>query len=71
MMTTHEKLVNLNDIFGIWQVNDFLRVTYVSQCWLIVWDHRQHPPVRHDCKARNHQLTCAVAAEKLQELAPA
>lgn len=68
VMIPFEKLVGLNSIFGIWRFNDYLRVTFVYEGWLIVWDHRNSPPIRHDCKAKNHQDTCVLAANKLQEL---
>jgi len=65
----YEKLSNLNNIFGIWRISPELRVTFVCEGWLIVWDHRSQPPVRHDCKTHNHHETCTLAATKLRELA--
>jgi len=68
MISSYEKLAGLNNIFGIWHVNNYLRVTFVSQGWLVVWDHRSHPPLRHDCKGQDHRDTCALAESKLREL---
>ncbi len=67
-MMLYDKLNGLNNIFGIWHFNNYLRVTFVSKGWLIVWDHRDHPPSRYDCKAQDHQETCELAANKLKEL---
>lgn len=67
-MVDFEKLTRLNDVFGIWTVNKNLRVTYVSDGWLIVWDHRTHPPTRYECKAAEHEQTCILAENKLREL---
>lgn len=63
-----EKLTALDGIYGVWHFKPYLRVTYVSQGWLIVWDHRSNPPERYDCKAPDHSQTCAIAADKLREL---
>jgi hypothetical protein len=70
-MTPYEQLAGLNSIFGIWHFNSYLRVTFVSEFWLVVWDHREHPPVRYDCKARDHRETCELAARTLRELSTA
>ncbi|MBZ0304085.1 MAG: hypothetical protein K8J31_30390 [Anaerolineae bacterium] len=64
-------LTNLNNVFSIWQFNSYLRVTYVSPSWLVVWDHRFSPPQRYDFKQTgDHQLVCRMAADQLQQLAP-
>lgn len=68
MEVPYEKLIGLNDIYSIWHWNDNLRVTFVSKGWLIVWDHRQRPPTRYDCRSNNHQEACTLAADKLAEL---
>lgn len=69
MMTMYESLNGLNRVFGIWRFNEHLRVTYVAQGWLVVWDHRTMPPTRYDCKSDSHTDSCGIAANKLQELA--
>jgi hypothetical protein len=71
MMTLSEKLNGLNSNFGVWQFNSYLRVTYVSEGWLVVWDHRDSPPTRYDCKTSVHREASALAADKLQELSAA
>lgn len=70
-MSSYDKLAGLNNIFGIWHFNKYLRVTFVSEGWLIVWDHRNHPPERHDCHMQSHHDACKLAAAKLQELTAA
>jgi len=67
-MTPLNKLIGLNDVFGVWYFKPHLRVTFVSSDWLIVWDHRNKPPQRYDCRGENHTATCLMAADKLQEL---
>ena len=65
------RLENLNNIYSIWQFNSYLRVTYVSPTWLVVWDHRHSPPERHDFKdVGDHQTVCQLAAEQLQKMSP-
>lgn len=68
-MALLQQLAELNTTFGIWYYNTYLRVTFVSKHWLVVWDHRQQPPARYDCKATNHRETCMMTADKLEELA--
>lgn len=68
-MAPYEKLTGLDNIFSVWYFNDYLRVTYVSKGWLVVWDHRDHPPTRYDCKNLDHQEACESAAITLQDLA--
>lgn len=67
-MPPYAKLSSLNNIFGIWRFNAYLRVTFVCKGWLIVWDHRSQPPARHDCKTHDHHETCNLAASILHEL---
>jgi len=63
------KLHSLNTIYGIWRFNNYLRVTYVSLGWLVVWDHRHSPPVRYDFReAGDHQAVCSLAAKQLRKL---
>ena len=65
------RLNNLNHIHSVWRFNSYLRVTYVSPKWLVVWDHRHSPPERHDFRdVGDHQTVCRLAAEHLQKLAP-
>lgn len=64
------KLESLNNIYSIWHFNSYLRVTYVSPGWLVIWDHRHNPPERCDFKdIQDHQSVCRLAAERLQKLA--
>ena len=65
------KLNSLNNIYGIWRFNSYLRVTYVAPTWLVVWDHRHSPPARYDFKdSGDHQTVCRLAADHLQRLSP-
>ena len=68
-MIPYEKLTGLDGIFGVWYFNNYLRVTFVSKGWLVVWDHRDCPPTRYDCKTPDHQETCELAAILLRDLA--
>jgi len=68
MDDVYNKISKMNTVFGIWNYSDYLRVTYVAQGWLIVWDHRQSPPTRYDCKESEHDQACQLALEKLREL---
>ena len=54
--------------FGIWRYTERLRITYVAQGWLVVWDHKQLPPVRHDCHNSTHSQACDSVIQKLHEL---
>jgi len=67
-MNVYDKIFNLDTNFGIWRYTDRLRITYVSPCWLVVWDHQQKPPARYDCQASDHPETCVLAEKKLREL---
>lgn len=67
-MNLYDKVSNLNSIFGVWQYTKALRITYVAQKWLIVWDHKQTPPVRYDCQGETHHEACTSAVNKLNEL---
>lgn len=67
-MTPFERLAGLNSIFSVCCFNNYLRVTFVSHGWLIVWDHRNRPPIRYDCKTLDHHEACELAAIMLQEL---
>ena len=65
------RLERLNNLYSVWQFNRYLRVTYVSPSWLVVWDHRYSPPKRHDFKDMgDHENVCRLAAAHLQKLAP-
>ena len=68
-MDPYVKLSDLDSNRGIWRFNSYLRVTFVHKGWLIVWDHRDHPPARYDCKADNHREACLLATKRLRELA--
>jgi hypothetical protein len=64
------RLENLNNLYSVWQFNHYLRVTYVSPTWLVIWDHRHNPPERHDFKdVGDHKTVCRLTAEHLQKLA--
>jgi hypothetical protein len=71
-IVTVQKLAYLSNIYSIWYFNNYLRVTYVARCWLVVWDHRVRPPERYDFKRTNsdHQTVCRLAADQLHKLAP-
>lgn len=68
MMDPNDKIRKLSGIFGVWYFNKYLRVTYVSKGWLVVWDHRGNPPVRYDCHTDDHRGACQLALDKLREL---
>lgn len=68
-MTSFDKLNTLSGIYGVWHFNNYLRVTYVTDGWLVVWDHRSSPPMRYDCKTDDHRGACVLASNKLKELA--
>ena len=66
-----KKLNSLNNVYGIWRFNSYLRVTYVAPSWLVVWDHRCSPPERYDFREVGDHLTvCRLAADQLRRLAP-
>ena len=68
-MNLYEKVYKMNAVFGIWHYSQVMRITYVSQGWLVVWDHQQLPPTRYDCQGKNHQDACAFAVEIVRQLA--
>lgn len=68
-MIPDDKLNGLSRVYSVWHFNSYLRVTYVTNGWLVVWDHRDSPPVRYDCKTDDHPAACLLAAKKLRELA--
>lgn len=69
LTTIDTKLHNLSNMFSIWQFNSYLRVTYVAPNWLVIWDHRHSPPVRHDIKEDgDHEEVCRLAADQLRRL---
>ena len=67
-MNTFDKVYKMNTVFGIWNYSKYLRITYVSQGWLVVWDHRQTPPTRYDCQSNNHHDTCISVIDKINQL---
>ena len=67
-MATYDKVYKMNTIFGIWNYSDRLRITYVKQGWLVVWDHEQSPSTRYDCQHKDHETACASVIEKIQEI---
>lgn len=67
-MNLYDTLLKMNTTFGIWHYTERLRVTYVCQGWLVVWDHQDSPPTRYDCRGSNHMGACKTAADKLREL---
>jgi hypothetical protein len=66
--TSYDKIYQLDNIFSFWYFNNYLRIAYVSDGWLTVWDHRQSPPIRYDCKNRDHNIACDMAIEKIGAL---
>jgi hypothetical protein len=68
-MDLYDTVYKMNTLFGIWHYNDRIRVTYVSQGWLVVWDHKQTPPRRYDCQNKDHHEACTTAINKLREIA--
>ena len=63
-----DKISSLNNNFSIWRYSNRLRVTYVSQGWLVLWDHAQNPPERHDCKAPDHPAACRAVVQMIENL---
>ena len=64
------RLESLNNLYSVWHFNHYLRVTYVSPTWLVVWDHRHSPPERHDFRdIGDHEIVCRLTAVQLQKLA--
>jgi hypothetical protein len=58
----------MNTRLGIWRYSERLRITYVCQGWLVVWDHQATPPIRYDCRESDHSAACHSVVQKLQEL---
>lgn len=67
-MTMYDKLSKMDAIFGIWNYSDRLRITYVRQGWLVVWDHEQVPPTRYDCQNDDHEQACVSVVNKIREI---
>lgn len=67
-MDIHDRISNLSSINSIWWYTHRIRLTYVAQGWLIVWDHEKNPPTRHDCREKSHEMACKTAVRKVQEL---
>jgi len=67
-MDIYDKLYSMNTLWGIWHYTERFRITYVSQGWLIVWDHQQIPPARYDCKSSKHREACLSAEDTLRRL---
>lgn len=67
-MDVFDSVSKMSTVFGIWNFNNRLRVTYVSQGWLIVWDHKETPPIRYDCQEKSHTEACISVVNKLDEL---
>ena len=68
-MNLNNMISKMNTNSSIWHYTDYFRVTYVCEGWLIVWDHRQSPPTRYDCRDINHDTACNSVVDKLVELA--
>lgn len=64
----YDKITTLNHNFGILRYSNRIRVTYVSQGWLILWDHAQTPPIRYDCKDSDHTVACRSVVTKIESL---
>jgi len=69
LMDLYQKVYSINAVFGIWHYSQAIRITYVSQGWLVVWDHQQTPPTRYDCQGKSHQDACASAVQIVRRLA--
>lgn len=68
-MNLYDRVYKMNAAFGIWHYSRVIRITYVSQGWLVVWDHQQSPPTRYDCQDKSHQDACASVVQTIQQLA--
>jgi hypothetical protein len=66
--TSFDKIFQLDNIFSFWYFNKYLRIAYVSKGWLTVWDHRNSPPTRHDCKNTDHNEACQMAIAEIRAL---
>ena len=67
-MNVYDKVYKMNTRAGIWRYSPRLRITYVSQGWLVVWDHQQIPPTRYDCQGHNHHAACDLVIHKMRDL---
>lgn len=67
-MNVYDRVFKMDNRFGIWRYTERIRITYVAQGWLVVWDHQQVPPKRHDCQSSDHSTACNSVIHKLQEL---
>jgi len=67
-MESYDRVYTMDRVFSIWRYSKRLRVTYVSQGWLVVWDHQESPPTRYDCKNEDHDLACKAVVDKIREL---
>ena len=67
-MSTYDKVYNMNTNFGIWNYSDRLRITYLEQGWLVVWDQQQSPPTRYDCQHIDHETACASVVSTIREI---
>jgi hypothetical protein len=67
-MNIYDRVFKMDTRFGIWRYSERIRITYVAQGWLVVWDHQQLPPMRYDCQGRDHSTACNSVIHKLREL---
>ena len=67
-MILYDKIYNMNAVFGIWQYNKRIRITYVSPGWFVVWDHQESPPIRYDCRNSSHHEACTLVINMINEL---
>lgn len=67
-MDAYSKVYNLDSVFGIWKYSDRLRITYVRQGWLVLWDHQQSPPTRYDYQHKDHAQVCESVISKMQNI---
>lgn len=65
---SYDKIYRLNNNYSFWYFNNYLRVAYIHKGWVTVWDHRQSPPTRYDCKNSDHHDACDMAIEKIHSL---
>ena len=65
---SYDRIYQLDNIHSFWYFNNYLRIAYVSTGWLIVWDHRESPPARHDCKNSDHNEACNISIETIRAL---
>jgi len=67
-LNIYDKVYDMDTVRGIWQLNDRIRITYVKQGWLVVWDHTQSPPLRYDCEGDTHNEACDIVVKTVQKL---